>query len=266
MTNAPVFNTAQSIDTVLNILGKARIEPPGTSSSLQVKESAMPKVIRALHKSGFHRTTSLLDEVRYLTLRRMKILVELQLPELMFGSDESVKRRRHQAELRIESAVLSAEQVVESVRQDAQNDVSYESMLEIYKAKQESNAWRNTMQFVLPKEPQVTEIIALLDRCLEIHESGSAMDPNYFDIRWGGRGHTRRARMLFVPSNCRFEINLNVDKFSWHFVGQNFCYQDAASALQRDVESFLAENGDESAHRWLSRFHDTMTVHLQCAS
>lgn len=143
----------------------------------------MPKVVRALHKSGFHRTTSLLDEVRYLALRRMNILVELQLPELMFGSDESVQRRRRQSELRIETAVLSAEQVVEGVRQDAKNDVSYESMLEIYRAKQESNTWRNRKQFVLPKEPQVTEIIALLDRCIQLHESGSAINPDYFDIR-----------------------------------------------------------------------------------
>lgn len=72
--------------------------------------------------------------------------------------------------------------------------------------------------------------------------------------------------MLYIPSNYRFEIDLDVDKFSWHFAGQNFCYADASSALQRDVERFLAENGDESAHRWLSRFHETMKVHLRCTS
>jgi hypothetical protein len=62
----PKFNVEQAFETVLNVLGNAGIKPSCTSPSIQVMESIKPRVIRALHQSGFHRTNFVYDEHRYL--------------------------------------------------------------------------------------------------------------------------------------------------------------------------------------------------------
>lgn len=262
MTKETGYNAPHAVATVRNILEKAGITPSRTSPGLQVMESAILRVIRALHKSGFHRTAPLHYEYGFLALRRMDTLVELQLPGLIFGADQFVQRERRKAELWIDAHILSAEMVAERVRQDAQIDVTYESMLDIYKAKQESNAWRNSMQFVMPKDPEVLSLVRLFDGGVHLHESGSAIEEDHFDIRWGRQDWgTIYARMRYMPSSGRFEIQCGTGKFSWHYSGQGFRYRDTLAALQRDVEAFLAENGDESPHRWLSRFHEAIMRH-----
>jgi hypothetical protein len=59
MTKETGYNAPQAVATVRNILEKAGITPSRMSPGLQVMESAMLRVIRALHKSGFHRTAPL---------------------------------------------------------------------------------------------------------------------------------------------------------------------------------------------------------------
>jgi hypothetical protein len=202
----------------------------------------------------------------YLALRRLNILVELQLPNVKFGADVLVKRLKNSAKLSLEPFSLSKEGVIARTKQDSLIDISYESMLAIYRETEELNAWRNHMQFTLPENRQIVALIDLLDRCLGLHETGSAVDYDRYDVRWGGnlrsKRATRGARLIYAPSNGRYELEVKVDAFSWSSAGSDFNYPETAADLKLNVERQLEAPGDTSPYHWLTDFHRRMLVQL----
>ncbi|WP_186252102.1 hypothetical protein [Burkholderia gladioli] len=256
-----------AVNTVVEILKTSKVKLAGESSLISVLEPAMPAAIKALYKSGFHRTTSSMNSRGYLTLRRLNILVDVQLPLVKFGADVLVKRLKKSAKLFLMPISLSKEGVIARTKEDSLIDISYASMLAIYKETDELNAWRNHMQFTLPENRQIVALIALLDRCIGLHESGSAVDYDRYDVRWGdnprSKTATRGARLIYAPSSGRYEIEVKVDAFSWSSAGSDFNYPETAADLKLNVERHLETPGDTSPYHWLTDFHRRMLVQLR---
>jgi len=253
----------KAINTVLEILRTSKVKMDRGRFHISVLEPSMPSAIKALYKSGFHRTTSTIYRTghRTLMLRRLDIIVEVDLPHVKFGSDVYVKKLQKSATLTLNPMCLSKEGVVARTQEDARIDISYESMLAIYKETEELNAWRNHMQFVLPENRQIVAFIALLDRCIGLHESGSAVDYDRYDVRWRSL-HTIGARLIYIPSSGRYELEVKVDGFSWSCAGSDFNYPVTAGDLKLNVERQLVTPGDTSPYRWLTNFHERMLVQL----
>lgn len=255
-----------AFNTVLEILRVSTVKMAGGRFHISVLEPAMPSAIKALYKSGFHRTTTSIypSGYRRLMLRRLNIIVEVDLPSVKFGADVYVKKLRKSAKLNLNPMSLSKEGVVARTQEESLIDTSFESMLAICKETEELNAWRNHMQFMLPENRQIVALIALLDRCIGLHESGSAVDYDRYDVRWGSLRSkaANGARLIFVPSSGRYELKVKVDGFSWSRAGSGFSYPETAADLKLNVERQFVTPGDTSPSQWLTDFHKRMLVQL----
>jgi hypothetical protein len=251
------------LKTVLEILKAAKVKLEKERPVIFVLEGVMPNAIRALYKAGFHRTTSTTNSGRYLALRRLNILVDVQLPPVHFGADVLVKRLKKSQKLILHPMYLSKEEVVARTREDSHIDISYESVLAIYKENEELNAWRNHMQFVPPENEEVRAIITLLDRCIGLHETGSAVDYDKFDVRWMG-GVGKKNRLIYIPSSGHYDIEVNIDAFSWNCSGSDFSYSETAEDLWYNVKHHLETTGDTLPNKQqLKDFQKGMAAHLR---
>lgn len=251
--SVPDAEHEKAVQTVLLILRNAKIEIVGAMAGMpELREKSMPAAIRALHKSGFSRTSQPIAGFTkgWLSLRRMNIGLAVQLPEVVFGADTLVERTRKSATLCFVIEVLTAGVVDRLVSADKEIDVSYNAMMEIYREKEKLNAWRNHMQFVLPADPEVTQLVGLLDRYLDNRQTGAAVDYDLFDIRWSNRTSPPYARLQYVPSGNHFELEVGTGDFLYKVSGARFEYLAAVSDLMESVEAFIAERGDTGQYRW----------------
>lgn len=259
----------KAVNTVLEVLKTSKVKMERGRFFISVLEPAMPDAIKALCKSGFHRTSSAIYPTGYVTLmlRCRNILVKVELPHVKFGADILVKKLKKSAKLSLKPMSLSKEGVIAKTKEESLIDISYGSLLAIYKKTEELNAWRNHMQFMLPENRQVSTFIALLDRSFGLHESGSAVDYDRYDVRWGDnprsrRATTRGARLTYTPSSGQYELEVKVGEFSWRSIGNDFNYSEMTADLKLNVERQLEAPGDTSQYQWLTDFHRRILVQL----
>lgn len=256
----------KAIDTVVQILKTSKVKMERESSFISVLEPVMPAAIKALYKSGFHRTTSpAIFMCGSLALRRLNVLVEVGLPSLKYGAD--VNRQRKKTELQLVPISLSKEGVRAKTKEDSLIDISYARIEAIYKETEDLNAWRNHMEFVLPEDRQIAAFIGLLDRAIGERQSGSAVHYDRFKVRWGNSpGLVRRAQLDYRPTSELYELEVKIDAFSWGCAGRDFNYPDTAADLARSVKRHLETCGDTSQYQWLMDFHKRIMGHLNDSS
>lgn len=251
-----------AVATVVGILKASKVNLARESSFISVLEPAMPAAIKALYKSGFHRTNGPIFFGDSLALRRLNILVEVQMPRVKYGANVLVERIRKKAELSLTPVSLSKAGVIARTKEDSLIDISYASILELYKETEKLNAWRNHMEFMLPDDCQIAAVIALLDACVWDRKSGSAVDYDKYDVRWGTSPASRSARLIYVPSRRLYELEVKIDAFSWSSAGTGFDYQKTAADLALNVECYLETHGDTSPYRSITEFRRQMLAHF----
>lgn len=251
-----------AVATVTEILKVARVKMGKAGFPISVLEPAMPAAIKALFKNGFHRTTGLIypTGAQPLTLRRLGVIVEVGMPRAIFGG-YSKSDRKH-VKLYLSPMSLSNEGKIAKTVEDSRIDISYESVHAMYKEREELNAWREHMQFVLPKDRQIAAIISLLDRSIELHSDGSAVDRDLFVVGWGNERLTHAklpgARLVYIPSTGRYELEVRVGAFSWSAVGSHFDFLTIAEQLKLNVERHLKACDDGDGNYWLNNFNDRL--------
>lgn len=250
----------QPTNTVREILRVARVKLHSPVIVIMVLEADMPAAIKALFKAGFHRTADLAPPAYQgrLMLRRSNIIVELELPVTLFGSDQSVAKLRRDRTLGITPMCLTDEGKIAKEKEDALIDTSYESALLIYQECERLNDWRNRMQFTLPGNRQIVSFIRCWDRCFERHGIGSAVHYDRFVVTWDMSYHGGHAWLHYTPSSDSYEIKFKRGEFVWARQGCGFDYPEKASDLLSSLEHYLEAHGNAAECSSLSEVYRMM--------
>lgn len=245
-----------AINTLTEILRVAKVKFEKSLFNVTVFEPALPAAIKVLYKSGFHLTAGLIypSGAQPLTLRRLGIIVEVDMPHVIFGGYSKTYRKSIALYLRPKS--LSIEGKIAKTQEDSQIDISYDRILAIYKEREELNAWREYMQYALPKDRQIVAFINLLGRCIDLHRAGSAVDRDRFEVRWGdghlSKGKHPAARLIYIPSTGSYEIDVKIGAFKWSAAGSDFDYLTNVGQLKLAVDRHIVEDGYVADDHWLN--------------